>query len=75
MICHGANVGTAARGTRWLIRGPNRGSPSDAATIALGPWADKPDDLEPDMRALVLWRAPDSAAMTATPSAPAKATR
>jgi uncharacterized cupin superfamily protein len=35
-----------------------------AAAIELGPWTDKPDDLGPDMRALVLWRAPDSAAIT-----------
>jgi uncharacterized protein len=37
---------------------------ADAAAIELGPWTDKPDDLGPDMRALVLWRAPDSAAIT-----------
>ncbi len=37
---------------------------AEAADAALGPWTDKPDDLGPDMRALELWRAPDSGAIT-----------
>jgi uncharacterized cupin superfamily protein len=30
----------------------------------LGPWTDKPDDLGPDMRALILYRAPNNGAVT-----------